>query len=226
MIQAIGSLISPAEAAKRLGVTPRRVYALVRDGRLRAQRIGGRLVIDPRDVDRREATGADAGRPFSSRRAWALILLADGIEPAVDAPTKSKLRRLLRERDLWLIRSRLVERAERLDLRAHSSDVARIAADRDLIRTGAHCAAEAGFDLIAPDAPIDGYVDRATADRLISGFRLSSSPNPNVILRVVPDEVRAWLRGPLAPRPAIALDLADDMDPRAQEAARSALARP
>ena len=202
------------------------MYALVRSGRLRAQRIGGRLLVDGRNVDGRVSAGSSVGRPFSPRRAWALILLADGDEPAVDAPTKSKLRRLLRERDLWSVRSRLIDRATRLDLRAHSSDVARIGADPGVVRTGARYAGEAGFGLLAPSAPGEGYVDRATADRLIEQYRLAPSPNPNVILRVVPDEVRSWLSGPLAPRPAIALDLAEDMDPRAQEAARAALARP
>jgi excisionase family DNA binding protein len=226
MIQARDDLVSPSEAAQHLGITPRRVYALVRDGRLRAQRVGGRLLVDGRDVEGRGFAGPSVGRPFSPRRAWALILLAAGMDPAVDVSTKSKLRRLLRERDLWSVRGRLIDRAERLDLRGHSSDIARIGADPGVIQTGVRCAAEAGFGLIAPEAPLEAYVDQATADRLIERYRLSVSRRPNVVLRVVTDEVRSWLGGPLAPRPAIALDIAEDTDPRAQDAARSALERP
>jgi len=80
--------------------------------------------------------------------------------------------------------------------------------------------------LVAPDAPLELYVDLATGDRLAKRYRLAPSPRPNVVLRIVPNEVRAWLQGPLAPLPAIALDLADDLDSRAQDAAREALSRP
>jgi len=228
MIQASNiALLSPAEAAQRLGITPRRVYALVRANRLRAQRIGGRLLINRDDVDARVAGAPAVGRPFSPRRAWALLLLAVGENPrGIDASTKSRLRRLLRDRDLWSMRGKLVDRAERRDLRAHSSDIAKIDAEPGVVRTGARCAAEAGIGLVAPDATLELYVDDATADRLIERFRLTPSPRPNVVLRVVSDEVRAWLHGPLAPRPAIALDLADDPDSRAQDMARAALSRP
>jgi hypothetical protein len=90
---------------------PRRVYALVRDNRLRAQRVGGRLLINRDDVDARVSGAPAVGRPFSPRRAWALILLAAGETPrGVDAATKSKLRRLLRDRDLWSMRARLIDR--------------------------------------------------------------------------------------------------------------------
>lgn len=54
--------------------------------------------------------------------------------------------------------------------------------------------------------------------------QLRPSDRPNVVLHVVPREVRSWLSGPVAPRPAMALDLADDRDPRSQEVARAFLA--
>lgn len=218
--------ISPTDAAERLGVTPRRVYALVRDNRLRAIRVGGRLAIDRREVDARVRGAPAVGRPFSARRAWTMILLAAGEDPSgVDASTRSKLRRILRQHDLWSMRAKFVGRAERQLLRAHSSDIARLEAEPDLVRTGARCAAEAGLGLIAPDAPLELYVDRATAERLTQRYRLAPSQRPNVVLRILPDEVRAWLSGPLAPRPAIALDLADDQDSRAREVACEALSR-
>lgn len=220
-------MISPTEAAGRLGITPRRVYALIRDDRLRAQRIGGRLLIDRRDVDARLGGAPAVGRPFSARRAWAMILLAAGDDPrGIDASTRSKLRKLLRDRDLWSMRSKFVDRAERRPLRAHSSDIAKLEAEPGVVRTGARCAAEAGLGLIASDAPLELYADRATAERLTQRYRLAPSPRPNVVLRILPDEVRAWLHGPLAPRLAIALDLADDQDSRAQDVARESLSRP
>ncbi len=225
MLQENGiTLLSPAEAARRLGVTSRRVYALVRDHRLRAQRLGGRLLVDRDDVEARVAGAPATGRPFSPRRSWALILLASGETPrGIDASTRSKLRRILDDRDLWAMRAKFVGRAERRRFRAHSSDIARVEREPGVVRTGPRVAAEAGFGLIAPDAPIELYVDGAMADALIERYRLVASSRPNVVLRVVPDEVRAWLGGTLAPRPAIALDLAEDLDSRAQDVAHEAL---
>ena len=227
MIQANGvTFISPAEAAQRLGVTPRRVYALAKGNRLRAERIGGRLLIDRDGVEARIAGASAAGRPFSPRRAWALLLLAAGDNPpGLDPSTKSKLRRLLRERDLWSMRARFADRAERGGFRAHSSDLPRIEADPGVVRTGARNAAAAGLGLVASDAPVELYLDRRTADQLIRRFRLRRNPRPNVILRVVTDEVRRWLQEPIAPRTAIALDLAEDRDPRSRQIARGVLSR-
>ena len=68
-------------------------------------------------------------------------------------------------------------------------------------------------------------MDAGAAERLIDRYRLAPSPRGNVTLRVVPDEVRAWLSGPVAPWPAVALDLAEDGDSRSRDVARAALSR-
>ena len=145
--------------------------------------------------------------------------------PGVDAVTLSKLRAVLRGRDLWSLRSRLGARAQCRDLRAHSSDLARIEAEDGVVLTGARHAREAGLDLVAPDAPVEAYVDASTADRLAARYALRPSARPNVRLRVLPPGVEGWLEGRIAPRLAVALDLAGDRDPRAQAAARDALER-
>lgn len=227
MIQANGTtLISPADAARRLGVTPRRVYALVSENRLHAERIGGRLLIDREDVDARAAGAWAVGRPFSPRRAWAMILLAAGeTPPGVDASTRSKLHRLLRERDLWSMRARFADRAERRQFRAHSSDLSRIEKESGVVQSGARHAAAAGLGLVASDAAVELYLDRKTAESLVKRYRLVPSARPNVLLRVVPDEVRRWLTDSIAPLPAVALDLAEDRDPRSQQVAREVLSR-
>ena len=225
MVDAIDAdWLSPAEAADVLGVSPRRVYALIDDGRLRAERVGGRILVHRDSVGARASGAAASGRPFSARRGWALLLMAAGLEPAgLEPDARSKLRRILRERDLWAMRARFGTRAERLVLRAHSSDLARIAADPAVVRSGAGAASDAGLPLIAPEAPLELYVDAAAAERLIDRYRLAPSSRGNVTLRVVPDEVRAWLTGPIAPWPAVALDLAEDGDPRSRDVARAAL---
>jgi len=222
----IAAWLSPAEAANRLGVTSRRVYALIDEGRLRGERIGGRILVHRDEVEARAGGASANGRPFSARRGWALLLLAAGLDPVGLAPdARSTLRRLLRERNLWTIRSRFVTRAERVVLRAHASDLPRIVADPDVVRSGAAAAADAGLPLVAPGAPLELYLDAATAGRLIGRYRLIPSPSGNVTLRVVPTNVRPWLAGPVAPWPAVALDLAEDGDPRSLDVARAALER-
>jgi excisionase family DNA binding protein len=224
--EGLSDWISSAEAADRLGLTAGRVRELIASGSLRARRVGNRFLVSRDDVDARAQSGGASGRAFSPRRAWGLILLAAGLVPTdLDAVTLSKLKRVLREKDLWSIRQRLASRADRQEFRAHSSDLRRLAAEPDVVLTGARHAAQAGLNLVAPDAPVELYVDARTADRLVQRYRLRSSDRPNVVLHVVPAEVRPWLAGPIAPRPAVALDLADDRDPRSQDVARAFLER-
>lgn len=145
------------------------------------------------------------------------------ISTSCATPTLSRLRKVARSQSLWELRSRLASRAERRSLRAHSSDLVRLAAEDGVVRTGARFAAEAGLGLVASDAPVELYLDAATERRLERRYRLRPSDDPNVIARVVPDEVRSWLTAPVAPRTAVALDLAEDPDPRSQQVARDVL---
>ena len=216
--------MSTAEAAGALGLTADRVRQLVTGGAIRSRRIGGRYLVRRDDVEARAGAGAPSGRPYSPRRAWVLLLLAGGVAPAgLDPVTLSKLRAVLRDRSLWAIRSRLGSRAERRDLRAHSSDLERLESEEGVLLTGARHAHEAGLGLIAPEAPVELYVDAATADSLVARYSLRPSERPNVRLRILPPGVRLWLPGRVAPRLAVALDLAEDRDPRAQAVARQAL---
>lgn len=216
--------MSTAEAAEALGLTADRVRQLVAAGTIGSRRIGRRYIVRRDDVEARLEAGAPSGRSYAPRRAWALILLAGGTVPdGLDPVTVSKLRAVLRDRSLWQIRSRLGRRAGRRDLRAHSSDLGRLEADEGVQLTGARHAPDVGLGLVAPDAPVELYVDAATADRLVARYALRPSERPNVRLRVLPPGVSRWLAGRVAPRLAVALDLAEDRDPRAQAVARQAL---
>jgi excisionase family DNA binding protein len=44
-------IIGTTEAAKRLGVNTSRVRALIDSGRLKATKVGGAWLIDPKDLD-------------------------------------------------------------------------------------------------------------------------------------------------------------------------------
>jgi excisionase family DNA binding protein len=225
MVEEIDSdWISTSEAAGALGLTADRVRQLVASGAIGSRRIGSRYLVRRDDVEARVDAGAPSGRPYSPRRAWALVLLAGGITPAgLDPVTLSKLRAVLRGRSLWAIRSRLGSRAVCRNLRAHSSDLARLEDEVGVLLTGARHAPEVSLGLIASDAPVELYADAPTADRLVARYSLRSSDRPNVRLRVLPPGIRPWLEGRIAPRLAVALDLAEDRDPRAQAVAREAL---
>lgn len=218
------TFVAALQAAERLGISRRRVYDLVRAQKLAFVRVGGRLLVDSDSVESLADAGERVGRPLSPRRAWGLILLASGEDPrALDVVTRSKLRRMLRERNLWSMRARLSRRAAPKALRAHPSDLRRIDQEPHLVRTGPRFAANVGISLIAPDTAAAYYVDAKTAASLIGKYRLAESSDPNVILRIVPDEVRGWLSHPVAPRVAVALDVAEERDARSRAAAEAAL---
>jgi excisionase family DNA binding protein len=59
-------LLSTAEAAVRLGISPRRIQRLIKDTRLPAQRIGRSYVVDEADLARLERQ--PVGRPKGQGR--------------------------------------------------------------------------------------------------------------------------------------------------------------
>lgn len=218
-------LLAPSDAAAQLGVSVRRVYDLIASGRLRAERIGHRLLIHRDAVEAWDRLRSPGGHPFSPRRAWGLLVLADN-EPApwLDPVSRSKLRSILRDRSLRDLRSRLERRADRHAFRAHPSDLRRLASEQGVMRSGASAARDIGIDLVASDF-LDAYVPASEFDRLVRRYRLRPSREPNVILRRLPDLPFGWKSRPVAPAAAVAIDLAEESDPRSQEAADRALRR-
>jgi excisionase family DNA binding protein len=218
-------LVSPPDAAAELGVSVRRVYDLVASGRLPAQRFGNRLLIERGGIGAWAKARSSGGQPFSPARAWGLLFLADG-EPApwLDPVSRSKLRAILRDRSVRKLRPRLERRGERHALRAHPSDLQRLASEPGIMRSGASAAHEVGIDLVASDY-LDAYVPASRFDRLVNRYRLRPSRQPNVILRCLPDVAFDWEARAVAPPAAVAVDLAEDPDPRSQEAADRALRR-
>src|SRR4051812_43271646 len=67
--------IGVQEAAARLGVSDRRVRALIDSERLAARRAGGRWLIDEAGL----SGGVVASRPMSPRMAWAFIVALSGV---------------------------------------------------------------------------------------------------------------------------------------------------
>jgi excisionase family DNA binding protein len=59
-------IITTVEAAKRLGVTPSRVRALIEAKRLKAFKYGREWLIDPKDLD--AVKNRKVGRPRKARK--------------------------------------------------------------------------------------------------------------------------------------------------------------
>jgi excisionase family DNA binding protein len=57
------ALLTTEEAAARLGVSRSRVLAMIRDGRLKAQKVGRDWVIDPSALETPEVVQRKPGRP-------------------------------------------------------------------------------------------------------------------------------------------------------------------
>ena len=60
-------IITTVEAARRLGVTPNRVRALIQAKRLKAFKFGREWLIDPKDLD--AVMDRKVGRPKKPRKA-------------------------------------------------------------------------------------------------------------------------------------------------------------
>jgi hypothetical protein len=196
------SFISVTDAAARIGVSPRRVRAMLLSGDLSGERIGRQWTVDAsslRPAPRR------AGQPFSPRIAWAFIELADGRVPEWVSPSElSRLRRRwksYRARDdaVPALRSVLARRAE--SSRWSAPDPAGLLKDPRFMVSG-KSDRRAG---ISAASYAEGYAHAGDADDLVRQHMLLPARGPeNVMLRVVdgpvPDPV-PWL--------AVVVDLAD-----------------
>lgn len=211
-------LIDPRKAAAHLGVSERRVRALARSGRVRAQKIGGRWLIDQSAVARRRALGRSPGRPVSSETAWAILFRASGAEPSwLPDSARGRLRRRLRVRSL-------AREVVRLRLRAEVRYFLGTEAAQDVLRQHPHAVASGvsaanvfGADVRAPSV-VDAYVPAGEAQRFADGFALHEveEPRANIILRATAFWPFDGQR--VAPRAVVAADLADSLDERTRRA--------
>lgn len=153
------------------------------------------------------------------------MLLASGEDvEGIDPSVRSRLRRALALGGLEKLGPRLVRRAESRFFNAHPGEVSYVLEDPALVRSGISAAGAYGFDLVS-GSEADGYLRAGALKKFAAGHALAPvGPEGNVRLRLVPD--RAWrflAAAPIAPAAAVALDLAEDPDPRSSRAGRAAL---
>jgi hypothetical protein len=182
-------------------------------------------LVDTTSVDQRAQLGALDGRRFSPQRAWGLLFLLDGLDaPWLDSVSRAKLRNFIAHHELASLRPRLVTRAQRRQFRAHPSDLGSIRREPRLMRTGVSAARDVGLDLMPADE-FDAYLTKERLDALVEKYKLLEGQQPNLTLRTTHALTANWPDRLFAPASVVAIDLADDIDPRSQESARRLLER-
>jgi hypothetical protein len=219
--------VSIPEAARLLKLSAARVRLLASRGQLPAAKIADRWLVERSAVEQRRQQKVPRGRRFTPRNAWAMLMLASGENPAALDPTlRSRLRKALALEGLEELAPRLRDRADVFVYKAHSGEIPYVLEDEALLPSGISAAGLLNAGL-SPGREADGYLSQSQLQRFVANHALSSAGiDSNVRLRVVPDDV--WLGLDLrdrsaAPSAAVALDLADELDPRSQTAGRKLL---
>lgn len=215
--------ISIAEAARTLELSPARVRAMASRGQLPAAKIANRWLVERSAVEQRRRQRALRGRRFTPQNAWALLLLASGENaPKLDPSVRSRLRRALALEGLAALAPRLKDRSSRVSMyRAHPGEIPYVLEDDALVPSGISAAGSMRIGLLA-NREADGYISQSQLQRFIDEHALSpGGSDGNVRLRVVPDDIWQDLAGrSVAPPAAVALDLADELDPRSGAAGK------
>lgn len=213
-------LLSVAEAAARLGVSPARVRQRIKDGSLIAERVGHQWGIPAQVL---QDGAAKRSRPMSPRMAWALIALLSGSNPQVSPAERLRLRKRaeqLRQSDdpVSLLRSWASNRAERRKYSAAEPDLDELRAD-DRLHLSGLSAPDAG--VIAPRL-VEAYVDASDLAGLIDDYFLVRPEDyrGNVVLHVIEGNSPQFPHGPEVSWALLAADLAEHSGSR--ERARAA----
>jgi excisionase family DNA binding protein len=212
---------SVGEASRALGVSDRRVRAMIEDGVLAGRRSGGRWLIRRSEVEDRLRRRGRTGRPLSQRNAWALLSKLSGEEwPALPAWDRSRLQRKLANGSLLSLASELRGRAEPRLFRADPRVLEQIRSDRAVVRSGVSAVVEYGVDLRAPGV-LEAYVSRDQVEALVYRYALrpASLADANLVLHLFDGAVPRTAEG-VAPVAAVALDLLESGDARSQRAGR------
>ena len=197
-------MISVHDAAERLGVSDRRVRAMIDSGRLRAQRLGRAWMIEPSALGGVDGERS-AGRPLNPDSAWAELLGGRQISGANAA----------------LLRSRYRGRSERHEL--DGPDIEASLNDPG-VRRGGWVAAQSFDELLDDDRSQLNvvYVGASSYDAWRDRHWLVPSPSPRILAHVVGDDTARALSsqpGRLVPARAAAVDIAELGGARPIEAA-------
>ena len=207
------------DAAKRLGVRPERVLKLIHDGRIDAQKVGSRWIIDESAIASRVWIKSP-GRPMSAKNAMSLAQTLEGDVPSdLDAVEKHRLQKHVRNLLVHgdpksQLQSWFAARAQPLKFSVSDSDIVELRDDQRIRLSGVSDPRSG----LLPGNELEAYVSRSDLDRLRADWFLvpaSSEQKANVILRVLDNLPSA------VPAIFTVMDLAEHPGPREQSAANS-----
>jgi hypothetical protein len=187
--------------------------------------VGRTKLIDARSVQRVKAQGLRRGRPWSTKAiAAALDLLTHGDTDHLSSVERKRLRARLDGMSAEDLVQATRPRADVQRYRSAASFLDRVR--QEVVLTGAAAidddtavAKEFGLSR-SPQASIDGYVDSETADSLVRACHLIEDAHGNVTLRVTTIDSLMTTNAV-----AVALDLAESLDPRERSAGLTFLRR-
>jgi len=213
--------LTPAEAARRLGVARPRIYALVRQGEL-DESGGNTLRVTVASVERRLAASPPVGEPIKPLGAWALLALASSeaafrahVASRISPWEQSRAKRRLERRGLIEIAPRLRSRGAARTYTASAESLLAVLEDARGVLAGTSAARHFGWPLPDGDWPVELYVPESDLVEIVGehGLDLVLDGPADVVLRAVPD---AWPFPPhlrVAPELVAALDLAEAVEP-------------
>lgn len=221
-------LLSTREVAEQLGVTARRVRALVEQGDLDAVRAGRTLLIQPESVARHQAKGPAPTRPLSPRMCWAALLSEIG---TTDIGRVSKALRLSssergRLMDLhhrpstdwtWLARRRA--HIQRYAVR--SAYLADIVSTDGVLTSGISALGHSNVNLTTRANTVEVYAQARVVEMIAREFALRADAAGNLIVHVLSgiDAVMQFLEGRTTmPSATVAVDLLEAGESRARRA--------
>jgi excisionase family DNA binding protein len=212
--------LSVTDSAERLGISERRVRALIESGRLPAERVGSRYLVHRRDLARPRVAGRP-GRPMSAQNAWAMLAILSGADPDWVSPSSRwRTERLIADAPDRAVDA-LASSAPRSVVhrwRLLPSDLPKLEREFRLVATGL-AARESSLRLPTAES-LDAYVAAHHLDGILRRFRpAEQSRDANVVLRV---PVNDWIlrQRDTAPPAVVASDLLDHPDARVAREAR------
>jgi excisionase family DNA binding protein len=210
--------ISAQEAAARLGVSRMQISRLVANGDILADRFGRSLQIDVDSLNRYAELRPPRGRPLPPGSAWAAITAAAAGGGAAGGGAAPGSLAFSAVKQLAIVARR---RAERRPMRVMPSALERVLNDPAVVVSGADAAAHRGA-AVQSRPPHSVYVRASDLADLVARHRMrSNSDEPNLIVRVAPDDSPVFNGEHHAPLIVAALDMVDDRDDRsAAEALR------
>jgi excisionase family DNA binding protein len=209
-----------SEAAARLGVSERRVRAMIDSGRLPAEKVAGVWWIPQSAVAARARSGSRSGRSLSPDNAWAALLLASGETevPWLSRQARWRLSSVLRDQGVKGLVGRLGARGWTRAYNGHPGEFRYPGERSELMLTGASAAEAHRLDLHGGES-LDAYVSSGSLARIVDEHALEEVPlgEPgNVVLREVASGLWERVGRRVAPLAAVLVDLSESDDPRSR----------